>query len=61
MTYVLDVQKEKTFAAEQSARVIDAYRTLNKPLSRALYLVSIFLALVSLFGILSATCLVIAS
>ncbi|XP_039130452.1 iron-sulfur cluster co-chaperone protein HscB homolog, partial [Dioscorea cayenensis subsp. rotundata] len=32
-------QKEKAFAVEQSAHVIDAYRTLSKPLSRALYLV----------------------
>ncbi|KAL0904030.1 hypothetical protein M5K25_026101 [Dendrobium thyrsiflorum] len=32
-------EKEKTYAVEQSARVIDAYRTLSKPLSRALYLV----------------------
>ncbi|KAH7675284.1 Co-chaperone Hsc20 protein [Dioscorea alata] len=31
-------EKERAFAAEQSARVIDAYRTLSKPLSRALYL-----------------------
>ncbi|XP_008787809.2 iron-sulfur cluster co-chaperone protein HscB homolog isoform X1 [Phoenix dactylifera] len=31
-------EKEKTFAADQSARVNDAYRTLNKSLSRALYL-----------------------
>ncbi|GAU28810.1 hypothetical protein TSUD_21470, partial [Trifolium subterraneum] len=35
-------QKERDFAAEQSARVIDAYRTLGKPLSRAIYIVSIF-------------------
>ncbi|KAJ0966346.1 hypothetical protein J5N97_027484 [Dioscorea zingiberensis] len=34
-------EKEKTFAAEQSARVIDAYRTLSKPLSRALYLLQL--------------------
>ncbi|XP_026659944.2 iron-sulfur cluster co-chaperone protein HscB homolog isoform X2 [Phoenix dactylifera] len=32
------LKKEKTFAADQSARVNDAYRTLNKSLSRALYL-----------------------
>ncbi|OVA17119.1 DnaJ domain [Macleaya cordata] len=31
-------EKEKEYAAEQSARVIDAYRTLRKPLSRAIYL-----------------------
>ncbi|KAK7273237.1 hypothetical protein RIF29_14286 [Crotalaria pallida] len=31
-------QKEKDFAAEQSAKVIDAYRTLGKPLSRMIYL-----------------------
>lgn len=31
------------FAAEQSARVIDAYRTLSKPLPRAIYLVSLLL------------------
>ncbi|RWW27698.1 hypothetical protein GW17_00007858 [Ensete ventricosum] len=35
--------KEKMFAAEQSARVIDAYRTLSKPLLRAIYLVSLLL------------------
>lgn len=34
-------QKEKEFAAAQSARVIDAYRTLSKPLSRALYLLQL--------------------
>ncbi|KAF3323060.1 Iron-sulfur cluster co-chaperone protein HscB [Carex littledalei] len=34
-------EKEKAFAAEQSARVIDAYRTLKKPLSRALYLLKL--------------------
>lgn len=33
-------QKEREYAAEQSARVIDAYRTLSKPLSRAIYIVS---------------------
>lgn len=39
--YVLDVmQEEREYAAEQSARVIDAYTTLRKPLSRAIYLVS---------------------
>ncbi|XP_062204657.1 iron-sulfur cluster co-chaperone protein HscB homolog [Phragmites australis] len=31
-------EKERGFAAEQSALVIDAYRTLSRPLSRALYL-----------------------
>lgn len=34
-------EKEKAFAAEQSARVIDAYHTLSKPLSRALYLLQL--------------------
>jgi molecular chaperone HscB len=34
-------QKERGFAAEQSALVIDAYRTLNKPLPRALYLLKL--------------------
>jgi hypothetical protein len=34
------MQKERAFAAEQSALVIDAYRTLSKPLPRALYMVS---------------------
>ncbi|KAK2990084.1 hypothetical protein RJ640_000856 [Escallonia rubra] len=31
-------QKERDYAAEQSARVIDAYRTLTDPLSRAMYI-----------------------
>lgn len=31
-------EKEKECAAEQSARVIDAYRTLSKRLSRAIYI-----------------------
>ncbi|MFQ6623138.1 hypothetical protein Gotur_002012 [Gossypium turneri] len=31
-------EKERGYAAEQSARVIDAYRTLSKPLSRAIYI-----------------------
>ncbi|XP_043702902.1 iron-sulfur cluster co-chaperone protein HscB homolog [Telopea speciosissima] len=31
-------EKEKEYAAEQSARVIDAYRTLINPLSRAIYM-----------------------
>ncbi|XP_020585079.1 uncharacterized protein LOC110027824 [Phalaenopsis equestris] len=34
-------EKEKSYAAEQSARVIDAYRTLSNPLSRALYLLKL--------------------
>lgn len=34
-------QKEREFAAEQSARVIDAYRTLSNPLSRAIYMLKI--------------------
>lgn len=34
-------EKEKAFAAEQSARVIDAFHTLSKPLSRALYLLQL--------------------
>ncbi|TVU50392.1 hypothetical protein EJB05_01762, partial [Eragrostis curvula] len=34
-------EKERGFAAEQSALVIDAYRTLSKPLSRALYLLKL--------------------
>lgn len=34
-------EKEKEFAAEQSARVIDAYRTLGDPLSRALYILKL--------------------
>ncbi|GAU34574.1 hypothetical protein TSUD_29200, partial [Trifolium subterraneum] len=34
-------QKERDFAAEQSARVIDAYRTLGKPLSRAIYILKL--------------------
>jgi len=47
------MQKEKTFAAEQSARVIDAYHTLSKPLPRALYLVSPFFLLVHLFSLVT--------
>ncbi|KAL5545668.1 hypothetical protein UlMin_005355 [Ulmus minor] len=31
-------EKEREYAADQSARVIDAYRTLSKPLSRAIYI-----------------------
>ncbi|XVE96249.1 hypothetical protein REPUB_Repub02eG0205200 [Reevesia pubescens] len=31
-------EKEREYAAEQSARVIEAYRTLSKPLSRAIYI-----------------------
>ncbi|KAE9465669.1 hypothetical protein C3L33_02423, partial [Rhododendron williamsianum] len=34
-------EKEKEFAAEQSARVIDAYRTLGDPLSRAIYVLKL--------------------
>ncbi|XP_010941269.1 iron-sulfur cluster co-chaperone protein HscB homolog isoform X2 [Elaeis guineensis] len=34
----LKSEKEKTFAANQSARVNDAYRTISKSLSRAVYL-----------------------
>ncbi|KAJ1276954.1 hypothetical protein BS78_05G256300 [Paspalum vaginatum] len=34
-------EKERGFAAEQSALVIDAYRTLSSPLSRALYLLKL--------------------
>ncbi|KAK8942905.1 hypothetical protein KSP39_PZI009072 [Platanthera zijinensis] len=34
-------EKEKSYADEQSARVIDAYRTLSEPLSRALYLLQL--------------------
>ncbi|KAL3347321.1 hypothetical protein AABB24_021146 [Solanum stoloniferum] len=34
-------QKEREYAAEQSARVIDAYRTLTDPLSRAIYLLKL--------------------
>jgi len=34
-------EKERAYAAEQSALVIDAYRTLTKPLSRALYLLKL--------------------
>ncbi|CAJ1967307.1 unnamed protein product [Sphenostylis stenocarpa] len=34
-------KKERDFAAEQSARVIDAYRTLSKPLSRGIYLLKL--------------------
>lgn len=32
-------QRERDYAAEQCARVIDAYRTLADPLSRAIYTV----------------------
>ncbi|KAE8125253.1 hypothetical protein FH972_020084 [Carpinus fangiana] len=31
-------EEEREYAAEQSARVIDAYHTLSKPLSRAVYI-----------------------
>ncbi|CAA0813049.1 DNAJ heat shock N-terminal domain-containing protein [Striga hermonthica] len=34
-------QREKEYAAEQSARVIDAYRTLTDPLSRAIYILKL--------------------
>ncbi|XP_058204410.1 iron-sulfur cluster co-chaperone protein HscB homolog [Rhododendron vialii] len=34
-------EKEKECAAEQSARVIDAYRTLGDPLSRAIYILKL--------------------
>ncbi|KAL9153670.1 hypothetical protein ABFS82_10G065100 [Erythranthe guttata] len=34
-------QREREYAAEQSARVIDAYRTLTDPLSRAIYIVKL--------------------
>ncbi|KAG6476072.1 hypothetical protein ZIOFF_065307 [Zingiber officinale] len=35
------IYKEKMFAAEQSALVIDAYQTLRKPLLRAIYLLKL--------------------
>ncbi|KAK1287050.1 hypothetical protein QJS10_CPB19g01291 [Acorus calamus] len=34
-------EREKAYAAEQSARVIDAYRTLGKPCRRAIYLLKL--------------------
>ncbi|CAM8987493.1 unnamed protein product [Rhodiola kirilowii] len=34
-------QREKDYAAEQSSRVIDAYRTLDNPLSRAIYMLKL--------------------
>ncbi|PRQ44214.1 putative co-chaperone Hsc20 [Rosa chinensis] len=34
-------EKEREYAAEQSARVIDAYRTLSKPLARAIYILKL--------------------
>ncbi|GAB4857176.1 hypothetical protein Ancab_015084 [Ancistrocladus abbreviatus] len=34
-------ERERRHAAEQSARVIDAYRTLGNPLSRAIYLMKL--------------------
>ncbi|GAB2303133.1 hypothetical protein Dimus_037127 [Dionaea muscipula] len=34
-------ERERRYAAEQSARVIDAYRTLSDPLSRAIYLMKL--------------------
>ncbi|KAK9109111.1 hypothetical protein Sjap_017171 [Stephania japonica] len=36
-----DRRKEKEYVAEQSARVIDAYRTLSTPLLRAIYLMQL--------------------
>ena len=33
-------QKERDYAADQSAKVTEAYRTLTKRLSRAMYIVS---------------------
>ncbi|KAK9921500.1 hypothetical protein M0R45_030009 [Rubus argutus] len=34
-------EREREYAAEQSARVIDAYRTLSKPLARAIYILKL--------------------
>ncbi|CAK9160852.1 unnamed protein product [Ilex paraguariensis] len=34
-------KQEREYAAEQSARVIDAYRTLTNPLSRAIYILKL--------------------
>ncbi|XP_028948861.2 iron-sulfur cluster co-chaperone protein HscB homolog isoform X1 [Malus domestica] len=34
-------EKEREYAAEQSARVIDAYRTLSQPLARAIYMMKL--------------------
>lgn len=34
-------EQEKEYAAGQSARVIDAYRTLSKPLTRAIYVLKL--------------------
>ncbi|XP_031396157.1 iron-sulfur cluster co-chaperone protein HscB homolog isoform X1 [Punica granatum] len=34
-------EREKEYAAEQSARVIDAYRTLSNPLPRAIYVLKL--------------------
>ncbi|XP_050379582.1 LOW QUALITY PROTEIN: iron-sulfur cluster co-chaperone protein HscB homolog [Argentina anserina] len=34
-------EKEREYAAEQSARVIDAYRTLSNPLARAIYILKL--------------------
>ncbi|GER27369.1 co-chaperone protein HscB [Striga asiatica] len=39
-------QREREYAAEQSARVIDAYRTLTDPLSRAIYILKLEAVLV---------------
>ncbi|KAL9230921.1 hypothetical protein vseg_006212 [Gypsophila vaccaria] len=34
-------EREKEYASDQSSRVIDAYKTLNDPLSRAIYLMKL--------------------
>ncbi|CAA6658450.1 unnamed protein product [Spirodela intermedia] len=36
--------RERSYAADQSARVIDAFKTLSAPLSRAIYMVQLLLA-----------------
>lgn len=41
--YGMACQEEREYAAEQSARVIDAYRTLTDALARAMYIVSMIL------------------
>ena len=41
--YGMVCQEEREYAAEQSARVIDAYRTLTDALARAMYIVSMIL------------------
>ena len=38
--YEIVKQKERDYAADQSAKVTEAYRTLTKRLSRAMYIVS---------------------